>query len=108
MALFAFGFIFIIRPVTAYLALIGVNLHYKEKGFISFFGIRGIGSFFYLSFALNETWFNYGKELWAIVSFIVLISILVHGFTAAISFKKLEQQLPVEDIEIIAPKEESV
>ena len=108
MVLFAFGFIFIIRPLTAYLALTGVNLHYKEKGIISFFGIRGIGSFFYLSFALSQTWFNDGKELWAIVSFIVLISILVHGFTAAFSFKKLEQQLPAEDIEIIAPKEESL
>lgn len=108
MALFGVGFIFIIRPLTAYLALIGINLHYKEKGIISFFGIRGIGSFFYLSFALNQTWFNYGKELWALVSFIVLISILVHGFTAAFSFKKLEQELPVEEIEIIAPKEGSV
>lgn len=105
MALFGFAFIFIIRPVTAFIALTGPNLHYKEKGIISFFGIRGIGSFFYLSFALNQTWFNHGKELWALVSFIVLISILIHGFTAAFSFKKLEEQLSDDDIEILAPRE---
>jgi len=105
MALFGVVFIFIIRPLTAYLALTGVNLHYKEKGIISFFGIRGIGSFFYLSFALNQTWFNHGKELWAIVSFIVLLSIVTHGFTAAFTFKKLEEHLNDEDIEIIAPRE---
>jgi sodium/hydrogen antiporter len=106
MALFGVGFIFIIRPLTAFIALTGVNLHYKEKGVISFFGIRGIGSFFYLSFALNQTWFNHGKELWALVSFIVLISIITHGFTAAFSLKKLEEHLADDEIEIIAPKEE--
>ena len=107
MALFSFAFVFIIRPITAYIALSGPKLHYKEKGMISFFGIRGIGSFFYLAFALQETWFNHGEEIWAVVSFTVLISILVHGLTAAFSFRKLEEHLPAEHIEIIAPKHDS-
>ena len=104
MALFGLAFIFIIRPLTAFIALTGPHLHYKEKGIISFFGIRGMGSFFYLSFALSQNWFNYGGELWALVSFIVLISILIHGLTASFSFKKLKEQVPDSDIEILAPK----
>jgi len=104
MAVFGLAFIFIIRPFTAYIALSGPKLHYKEKGIISFFGIRGIGSFFYLSFALSETYFNHSKELWAAVSFVVLVSVVIHGLTAAISLKKLKEQVSDDDIEILAPK----
>lgn len=106
MALGSFAFILVIRPLTALLALQERVLHVKEKAAISFFGIRGIGSFFYLAFALNQTWFNFGKEIWAMVSFTVLISILIHGFTAAFTLRKLEEQLTDEDIEIIAPKDD--
>jgi sodium/hydrogen antiporter len=104
MIVFGLAFIFIIRPLTAYIALSGPKLHYKEKGIISFFGIRGIGSFFYLSFALSETYFNHSKELWAAVSFVVLVSVVIHGLTAAISLKKLKEQVSDDDIEILAPK----
>ncbi len=104
MGLFGILFIFLIRPITALIALIGTKLHIKEKRIISFFGIRGMGSFFYLSFALHQTWFNHGSELWAMVSFIVLLSILIHGFTATITLKKLKEELPESEIEIIAPK----
>lgn len=103
MALFGIGFIFLIRPVTAYLALVGSKLHVKEKMVISFFGIRGIGSFFYLAFAANEAYFKKSDEIWAMVAFIVLISILIHGATAAFSLKKLDEQLP-DDRDIIANK----
>ena len=104
MALVGFAFIFLIRPLSAFIALIGTKLHYKEKSIISFFGIRGIGSFYYLTFALSQTWFDFNKEIWALVSFVVLISIIVHGITASFSFKKLERELPFEKLEIIAPK----
>ena len=104
MALVGFAFIFLIRPLSAFIALIGTKLHYKEKSIISFFGIRGNGSFYYLTFALSQTWFDFNKEIWALVSFVVLISIIVHGITASFSFKKLERELPLEKLEIIAPK----
>lgn len=103
MALFGIVFIFLIRPVTAYLALVGSKLHVKEKMVISFFGIRGIGSFFYLAFAVNEAYFKKSDELWAMVAFIVLISILIHGATASFSFRKLDEQLP-DGADVIANK----
>lgn len=94
MALFGLAFLFIIRPLTSLIALIGTRLHIKEKMAISFFGIRGIGSFFYLAFALSTTYFSYAKELWSLVSFIVLISIIIHGITASSVMKKIESELP--------------
>jgi sodium/hydrogen antiporter len=89
-ALFGILFVMIIRPATAILSLLGGKLHIKEKLAISFFGIRGMGSFFYLSFALQQTFFPFHGELWSIVSFIVLLSIIVHGLTATSVMKKLE------------------
>jgi sodium/hydrogen antiporter len=81
-ALLGLGLLFIIRPLASMLGLIGTNVNLKEKLAISFFGIRGIGSFYYLSFALYKTSFTQAGELWSIVSFVVVVSIVMHGITA--------------------------
>lgn len=75
-------FLFIIRPVSALIGMIGVKVSLHEKLAISFFGIRGIGSFFYLSFALDKIDFADADTLWSVVGFIVMVSIVLHGVTA--------------------------
>lgn len=83
-ALVGLSFLFIVRPITGLLGMIGVkNCSVKERLGISFFGIRGIGSFFYLSFALDQIDFINANELWSIVAFIVMVSIVLHGITAS-------------------------
>ncbi|MCO4755135.1 MAG: cation:proton antiporter [Bacteriovoracaceae bacterium] len=89
MFLTAIIFVLVFRPLAARLSLIGVKLKSKEKWAISFFGIKGVGSFFYLAFALKEHDFPFKEELWAFVACIVLISIVTHGLTAILSMKKL-------------------
>lgn len=91
MVLLAIGFIFLIRPLSGMIALGGTALHFKEKLGISFYGIRGIGSFYYLSFALKEANFSHAKELWSITAFIALLSVLVHGLTATRVMAHLEK-----------------
>ncbi|HSB93927.1 MAG TPA: cation:proton antiporter, partial [Flavitalea sp.] len=85
-------FLFVIRPVTAFITLSGSGLHLKEKAAISFFGIRGMGSFFYLAFAISQTDGFRVYDLWALVSFIVLMSVVIHGFTASSIMTKLSEQ----------------
>jgi sodium/hydrogen antiporter len=82
-ALIGLAFLFILRPAAALIGLVGVKVPMHEKIAISFFGIRGIGSFFYLSFALDKVDFADANELWSIVGFIVMVSIILHGVTAA-------------------------
>jgi sodium/hydrogen antiporter len=82
-ALVGLGFLFVIRPLTSLVALVGVGCSWREKLAISFFGIRGIGSFFYLAFALSKIAFEDADRLWSIVGFIVMVSILLHGVTAS-------------------------
>lgn len=103
-AIFGLFFLLIIRPSTALASMIRVPYHVKEKMAISFFGIRGIGSFFYLAFALKEATFNNGAELWAVTSFIVLASIFIHGISATTVIKNLSGKYP--HIEEIHQKEE--
>lgn len=62
-ALLGLGFLFIIRPVSAYLTIFRSKSTLKEKMAISFFGIRGIGSFFYLAFALDKLAFADGPAM---------------------------------------------
>jgi NhaP-type Na+/H+ or K+/H+ antiporter len=67
-------------------------MHVKEKLAISFFGIKGIGSFFYLAFALEQASFRHEAELWSAVGLCVLVSITVHGVTAPYSIRQLRKQ----------------
>jgi len=89
-------FIALVRPVSAWLGMIGTGLKRKEKLVVSFFGIRGIGSFFYLAFAMTKANFGTERELWAVVSFIVILSLLIHGLTASTTIQKLEKEAELE------------
>lgn len=98
MVLFTFFFLFFIRPVAAYTSLLTGKFHLKEKLAISFFGIRGLGTIFYVAFAFLEAPFNHQNELWAIVAFTILISIIIHGITATPIMKHLKEKMPVEKV----------
>lgn len=74
----------LIRPVTAWLALLRGAGTPKERLVTAFFGIRGIGSFFYLAYACGRGEFGaYEDEMWAVVVFTVLVSVVLHGASAA-------------------------
>lgn len=93
-------FIFVIRPLLGFLTLIRQKITLREKLAISFFGIRGIGSFYYLSFALTQAVFPAEKELWSIAGFIVLISVLVHGALAAPVMNYLDLRRTSSDLDV--------
>lgn len=86
--------IFVIRPASAYPSVLSPHLDKREKMVISFFGIKGVGSLYYLSFALHVANFERSHELWAVVSLIILFSILVHGLTASRAIKTVEGDAP--------------
>lgn len=92
MVLFTCCFLFVIRPVFAYISLYAVKLPRVEKLAISFFGIRGMGSVFYLAFAFHELDFGLEDELWSIVSFTIVCSIVLHGLTANPIMKYLKRK----------------
>ncbi len=87
--IFALLMIFLVRPLAGMLSLIGHHTSFKEKMTISFFGIRGIGSLFYLSWAFVMLDGYMDREvLYSAVAILMLSSILIHGVSAPHVFKK--------------------
>ena len=82
-AVFALVFVLGVRPLAGWLGLVGAPLSKRDRWAIAFFGVRGIGSLYYLAFAMNHAHFRDARELWAVVCAVVLLSILVHGLTAS-------------------------
>jgi len=82
--------LFLVRPAAGMLALLGSPAPRLERGAIAFFGIRGIGSFYYLAFALNQADFERIDELWSVLGFTVLLSIVVHGATVTPAMRYLD------------------
>ena len=60
-----------------------------EKGAIAAFGIRGMGSFFYIAFAQGHAAFPDIGAVWRIAVIAVLMSILVHGVAAPVVMRQL-------------------
>ncbi len=98
MGLFSLLFILLLRPIAVLGTLFSADIHTKEKLAISFFGIRGMGTIFYLSFALSKANFNHKDQLWSLVAFTILLSVVVHGLTARPVIRHLKEQMPVEDV----------
>ncbi len=77
-------FVLAIRPLAGLLGLIGTGIPGQQRRAIAIYGIRGIGTFYYLAYGLNNAGISddEGRLVWAISSFIVVVSIVLHGATA--------------------------
>jgi len=84
--------VFAIRPVSGLVALARGHDDKTERLAISFFGVRGIGSLYYLAYALSAARFPNDRELWAIAGATVLLSIAVHGITATPLMSRLDRR----------------
>jgi sodium/hydrogen antiporter len=91
-AIAGLAIIFLVRPAFGLLGLLGAEMPRRERFALSFFGIRGIGSFYYLAYAINQAQFPGADTLWADVGFVVLVSVLVHGITAPVTIEKLDEK----------------
>ncbi len=75
--------VLVLRPLGGMLSLLGSSrMGMDERAVISFFGIRGIGSVFYVAFALGKAEFPQARQIWAVLAFTMLLSITLHGVLA--------------------------
>ena len=73
----------VIRPLTGVVSLIGCSGTWPERVAKACFGVRGIGSFYYLAYAFGQESFTDESLLWSTVAATVLVSVVVHGATSA-------------------------
>ena len=78
--------ILVIRPVTALLSLAGSSIRGRgPRLFVAWFGVRGIGSLFYVAVIISSGAFSAADEVrlfWTVTA-VVMVSIVLHGITSA-------------------------
>jgi NhaP-type Na+/H+ or K+/H+ antiporter len=84
------GIVFVIRPAAGLVSLIGAGLDHRVGRAISFFGIRGMGTVYYLAHAVTEERFPHALEVWAVAIFVIIASIVVHGITATPALARVD------------------
>lgn len=90
--LVALAFLLLVRPLAGWLGLMGGKTGPRERLAISYFGIRGIGSLYYVAYALTHGNFDAeARELWALIGLVVALSIVVHGATTAPLMNRLDR-----------------
>ncbi|MFF8289627.1 cation:proton antiporter [Streptomyces sp. NPDC016309] len=84
--------VLVVRPVTGWVAQLGSAAGPRERIVTAVFGLRGIGSLYYLAYALGEDDFGgLDRQLWAAVVFTVLASVVLHGVTAGPVITRLDR-----------------
>jgi NhaP-type Na+/H+ or K+/H+ antiporter len=92
--------IFIIRPIGAWFStmnqagnsLSNLQLQPITRWLLGWFGIRGVGSLYYLSYALSQGITEpLGNQLTWITYLTVVVSVILHGITATPLMTRYEQ-----------------
>lgn len=87
----AFAIVVLVRPVAGWVGLLGSRIDRPTRAAIAFFGIRGMGTVYYLAHAVTEEVFPDALEVWSVAILTILISIVVHGATAGIVLARLDR-----------------
>lgn len=88
----AIALLVVIRPVSAWLALLNTDLDHRSRAVVSVYGMRGIGSIYYLCYAGNQLEFVNENQLWSLVGLVILLSAILHGFSVGWAMARLEKK----------------
>lgn len=78
----ALAFLLVIRPLTGWLALTPGRTGPRDRAVIAFFGVRGVGTLYYVAYALQHATFPGQGRIWGIAGLVVVGSIVIHGIGA--------------------------
>lgn len=96
----ALALVLVVRPLAGYAALsvlardedVVGGLDRGERMAVAFFGVRGVGSLFYLAYAASHEHVPDEPWLWSTVAFTVIASVLLHGVTATPAMARLDER----------------
>jgi NhaP-type Na+/H+ or K+/H+ antiporter len=90
----AFVLMVVVRPLGTQLVLAATPTTLAQRALIGWFGVRGIGSLYYLAYALNHGLSQViAAEVSAFTLSVVAISVAVHGISAQPLLKRYERAL---------------
>jgi NhaP-type Na+/H+ or K+/H+ antiporter len=75
----------VVRPLSGFVALLGSRsrMDRSQRHAVAFFGVRGIGSVYYLAYAAGEAPELGTDWMWSTVAFTVTASVFIHGALAS-------------------------
>jgi NhaP-type Na+/H+ or K+/H+ antiporter len=85
--------VFVVRPLAGVVALLGTHVPLRERAFIAFFGVRGVGSLFYASIVVTSGALPDDETrivLWTIVA-LTVVSIVVHGLAGDPARRRIDR-----------------
>ncbi|QCB95005.1 cation:proton antiporter [Cellulomonas shaoxiangyii] len=88
----ALVFLLVVRPLTGWVALRGGRTGPRERAVVAFFGVRGVGSLFYVAYAVQEGEFADADRLWGVAALVVVASVLIHGAAATPVMRALDRR----------------
>lgn len=91
-AAIALAVLLVVRPLVGWLSLLGTTVRGRDRWVVAIYGVRGVGSIYYLAYAAGQVEFLNEPELWAMIGFAILVSTLGHGFTAGIAMEGLSRE----------------
>ncbi len=87
----AVALIILIRPVIGWISLSGSKLKGRQRLVVAAYGVRGIGAIYYLGYAGSHLDLQNEAELWATTALAIVLSTVLHGFTAAFAVDKVTE-----------------
>ncbi len=86
--------LFVIRPISVMLGLMGTSGPGLQKPLIAWFGIRGIGSIYYLMYAIQHGLSGtLAQQVTELTLSVVAASIVIHGISVTPLIKQYEKQM---------------
>ena len=82
----------VVRPLTGWISLLGSPVDRIDRAAISFFGVRGMGSLFYVAYAARELEVPGIDRVWALVLFVVVLSVVIHGVATSPVLLRLDRR----------------
>jgi NhaP-type Na+/H+ or K+/H+ antiporter len=84
----------VVRPLGAWLSTIGLRVHPATRWLYGWFGIRGVGSIYYLAYALGSGLEGRdGEQVSWITFWTIIVSIFLHGVTSTPLMKWYERNV---------------
>ena len=81
----------VIRPLAVSLGLLGTGVKRSQRRLMAWFGIRGIGSLYYLLYAIShELDAALAQRLLSITLAVVVASVIAHGISVTPLMKRYE------------------
>jgi sodium/hydrogen antiporter len=83
----------VIRPAAVYIGVLGTGVQGQQRRLMAWFGIRGIGSIYYLAYAIrHDIGRDLAERLLSLTVAVVVASVIAHGISVTPLMNRYEQR----------------